>query len=229
MRDHPAFQQILQDVNGKCAHKVRVMTSAESAFEMLKKESQVLAELLISERDPAAETSVSFKAPSRPQFHLIIGEDALVFNLHEDVFDIEPGHTARKSSYVREDDRRTFCGLISMYNYLASSIEKNRVDDIGYLIGRIFVNADGHFFVEGKKRMGYLFNDFGTQTMAPEPAREIILAAAQQCLETDLQVPPFEAFASLNVLQIQAINGTPNPQMARPLGFHFNKPTDSKE
>lgn len=229
MKDHPSFRQILNTVNGKCSHKVAVLDHAKDVFAQMREEARQLTELVQEGCEKENGANVDFRDMGKLQFQLTFGEDTLIFNLHEDVFNLDSGHPVRKHSYVKEDGLRTFCGMVSIYNFLHSSIERNRPDDIGYLIGRVFVNADNHFFVEGKKRLGFLYSSFDSQEFLPEMMREVIMSSILHCMDYDLEVPPFEAFAALNVMQIQAINGTLGAQSSRPLGFHFNKPVDLKE
>lgn len=229
MIKHSDLHQIVSNVNGKCTHKVRVKRNAASVFGTMKEDARKLVEQVMVERDKEALASVAFRDVDNLQFQMDFGEDTVVFNLHEDVFDLEASHPVRKSSYVKEDVNRAFCGMVSVYNFLSTSIGKVRPDDLGYLIGRIFINADNHFFVEGKKRLGFLYSSFDTQTFDEQAMREVMMASVLHCMESDLEVPPFDAFASLNVLQIQSINGAMGRMPARPLGFHFNKPLNPDE
>jgi len=229
MKKQSDFQQIVGNVNGKCAHKVRVNRNAARMFGTMKEEARQLVEQVVAEQDRDALASVAFREVDSQQFQMDFGEDTVVFNLHEDVFDLDASHPVRKSSYVKEDANRAFCGMVSIYNFLSLSINKVRPDDLGYLIGRIFINADSHFFVEGKKRLGFLYSSFDTQTLNEKAMREVMMASVLHCMESDLQVPAFDSFASLNVLQIQSINGAMGKLPARPLGFHFNKPLNPDE
>ena len=36
---------------------------------------------------------------------------------------------------------------------------------MGYCIGRIFINKENHYFVEGKRQLGFLYNDFMNSKM----------------------------------------------------------------
>ena len=56
--------------------------------------------------------------------------------------------------YPEENPNRGFCGLIHIYNFLNDSFKYNRVHDLGYLIGRIFINHENHFMVQGKRQLG---------------------------------------------------------------------------
>lgn len=229
MKDHPSFKQILETVNTKCAHKARVLTFVNDVFTQMKEEAEQLMRALNEQCSEQCDASLAFKNISKSQFNMMVGEDVLIFNLHDDVFEIDPSHLVRKMSYIKGDGMRAFCGMVSIYNFLRTSLDKNRSEDVGYLIGRIFINGENHFFVEGKKRLGFLYGDFGSQLFDAHAMREVMMASILHCMDYDLQVPPFEAFSALNVLQIQSINGTTGSQPARPLGFHFQKPVDKLE
>ena len=95
------------------------------------------------------------------QFHLKFAGDILLFVMHTNVFEFSRYHEVMKTPYVREDKERSFCGVINIYNFLADSFKYNRINDIGYLIGRVFINKDMHYFIEGKREIGFLFNNFG--------------------------------------------------------------------
>src|SRR5207249_4533938 len=94
-----------------------------------------------------------------------IAGDSIIFMMHTNVFTFDREHNLWKSSYVDEDHSRSYCGVIYIYNFLADSLRFNRANDIGYLIGRIFVNKELHFFVEGKRQMGFLYNDFSNAVL----------------------------------------------------------------
>ena len=122
-----------------------------------------------------------------------------MFFLHNDVFDFEKSHSIWKRSYVDEDNMRAFCGMISVFNFLKTSFEMKRNEDIGYLISRIFINGDRHYFVEGKRQLGFLYNDFGTETIDSNAMRSILMSAILYCQEFDLLTPPFSSMSEIQV------------------------------
>ena len=81
--------------------------------------------------------------------------------MHSNVFEFDKNHGIWKISYVENNDMNSYCGIINIYNFLSDSFKYDRLDDLGYLIGRIFINKDNHYFVEGKRQLGFLYNDFG--------------------------------------------------------------------
>lgn len=82
--------------------------------------------------------------------------------MHTNAFAFDATHPLSKSNYVSLNSDRGVCGMISVYNFMADAIKFERRGEIGQLLGRIFINSENHFFVEGKKQVGILFNNFST-------------------------------------------------------------------
>ena len=74
------------------------------------------------------------------QFELKFGSDILIFMMHTNVFEFPRDHEVMKTDYIRQDKLRSYCGNIMIFNFLADSFKYNRLNDIGYLIGRVFLN-----------------------------------------------------------------------------------------
>ena len=72
--------------------------------------------------------------------------------MHTDVFEFDANHLVWQSPYVQADRDNSYCGLINIYNFLSDSFKFNRNADEGYLIGRIFINRERCYFVEGKRQ-----------------------------------------------------------------------------
>ena len=73
--------------------------------------------------------------------------------------------------------------------FLSDSFKYNRLNDAGYLIARVFINKEKHFFVEGDKQLGMLFNDFVNQEINSTEIDKIINESMIYALNFDLQVP----------------------------------------
>ena len=88
---------------------------------------------------------VPFEFHDKSEFEaeLRFGGDVLIFFMHTNIFEFSRDHEVMKTSYVREDPDRSYCGTILIFNFLADSFHYNRENDLGYLIGRIFINI--HF------------------------------------------------------------------------------------
>ena len=59
------------------------------------------------------------------------------------------------------DRANSYCGVINIYTFLSDSFKFNRNADEGYLIGRIFVNRERSYFVEGKHQTSMRAMQFG--------------------------------------------------------------------
>jgi len=153
--------------------------------------------------------------------HAFIGSDVLVFHMHSNVFTFAKEHGIWKNSYVEKDERRAYCGVINIYNFLADSFLHNRMKDMGYMIGRVFINIDGHFMVEGKGPLGFLFKDFKDRVFDEEAMREVAEVAAKHAIDFDLHTPPFEKVQHVNVLQIKTLSSAQEMKTGKRLGFRF--------
>jgi hypothetical protein len=158
--------------------------------------------------------------------HIYVGSDVLVFHMHTNVFCFPEESAVRKTSYVKEDKDRAYCGVINVYNFLADSFLHGRLNDTGYLLARIFVNKDRHFFVEGKGRLGFLYKDFINGEISEEKVKEIIETSIRHAAEFDLLTPPYEIVNQVNVMQIQAQRSEQRMKTGKRLGFQFSKRTE---
>ena len=153
--------------------------------------------------------------------------DTLLFHMHTNVFDFEPSHQIHTTSYVKEDKMRSFCGLINIYNFLSDSLKFNRLNDAGFLIARIFINKENHFFVEGDKELGFLFNDFVNQKITKDQISRIINSAMEYSLNFDLQTPRFNDVRMVAVHEILDINKNHKIKTSKRLGFKLSHETNN--
>ena len=142
--------------------------------------------------------------------------------MHSNIFDFYPSHPIHKTSYVKQDSMRSFCGVIHIYNFLNDSFKYNRLNDVGNLIGRLFINKDRHFFVEGEKELGFLFNDFVNQELNSEYLEKIIDTSILFALNFDLLVPNFQDINLVNVHQMLDMNNAHKLRTSKSLGFRFS-------
>jgi hypothetical protein len=146
--------------------------------------------------------------------------------MHTNVFLFDSQHEVWNLSYAREDQSRGFCGLINIYNFLADSIQFRRSNDVGYLVGRLFLNKDRHFMVEGKRQMGFLYNNFSTDVLEKQKLRQVVLSAILYCLNFDLLTPPYETVQETTFNQITENAQTIKAVTGKRLGFRFHRDED---
>ena len=151
-----------------------------------------------------------------------IGGDLLIFSMHSNVFIFDREHPIWKLDYVKTNPINAYCGVFNIYNFLADSFKYNRFEDLGYLIARIFVNHENHFFVEGKRQSGEIVKDFGTDELTKEYLKEIIETALQYAIDFDLLVPPYDQVKIATVEQMEVEINHSKIQTGKRLGFKFN-------
>ena len=151
-----------------------------------------------------------------------IAGDLLIFAMHSNVFEFDRSHGVWKTSYVQGDRMASYCGIINIYNFLADSLKYNRQQDLGYLVGRIFINRDMYYFTEGKRQLGFFFNNFGNEKINMGSLRSIISLAINYTLEFDLLVPPYDAVKIATVEQISDRIQLSRLRTGKRLGFQFN-------
>ena len=172
--------------------------------------------------------NVAFEVSSDSVFEigLKFGGDILIFVMHTNVFEIPRDNAIMRSDYIRSDKQRSYCGMINIYNFLADSFKYNRMQDIGYLIGRVYINKDNHYFIDGKRELGLIFNNFAVNEMNAENAAKIIEAAIRYTLNFDLLVPPYDEVKERSVFDMRSTLDGFSLKTGKRLGFHFYEDKD---
>lgn len=168
---------------------------------------------------------ITFENEYRGDFEIKMkfGGDILIFLMHTNVFEFSRDHDVMRTSYIREDRSRSFSGVINIYNFLADSFRYKRVNDMGYLIGRVFINKDNHYFIEGKRELGFLYNDFGKNVMNADTAGQIIEAAILYTINFDLLTPPYDAVKIVSVNDMINTLDEISLRTGKRLGFQFQQ------
>ncbi len=208
----------------KSSVKHEVYENTKLSFLILKK---VLKQL---ERDYGKLLKGKVEDKNLPKFkdrgdfeaEFMVGGDVLIFSMHTNVFEFDNQHPIWKMKYIEEDVLRSYCGVINIYNFLSDSFKYDRRNDLGYLVARIFVNKEKHFFVEGKRQSDELLKDFEVDTISPGVLRQIIEIAIQYCVQFDLLVPPYEQVKVATVDQMIQKMHLSKMKTGKRLGFSFN-------
>jgi len=151
-----------------------------------------------------------------------VAADILLFSMHSNIFQFDREHPAWKTAYIQKNKYNAYSGIINIYNFLADSFRYSRQDDLGYLIGRIFINHEKQYFVEGKRQMGMLFTNYGSEAISKQSLQLIISTAIQYSLEFDLLVPPYDTIKIATVGQAEAKIQHSRVITGKRLGFQFN-------
>lgn len=211
------IQELLEK---KAALKQDLFDDTKRMFDRFKKH---LGNEITSLRKSIPDERVRLRVVDKGDFEIqvFIGSDVLVYHMHTNIFRLPDEHPLWKSDYMVTDKQRGYFGIINIYNFLADSYLQNRLNDIGYLIGRIFVNKDEHFMVEGKGQLGFLFRDLSETTLNDAVMCHIINVSFVYALEFDLLTPPYELISKVSVSQMFEISSNEQISTGKRLGFKF--------
>ena len=161
------------------------------------------------------------------EFEIRFASDTLVFMMHTNVFEFSRNHEVMKSAYIREDPERSYCGVIQIYNFLTDSFLYQRDSDLGYMIGRVFVNKEKHYFIEGKRELGMLYNNFNTSLITNESVQSIVESTIEYTTNFDLLTPPYDEVKVVSVGEMRNNFDKKSLVTAKRLGFRFQADTDA--
>mgnify|MGYP001162326802 CR=1 FL=1 len=169
---------------------------------------------------------IEYKDSGEFEAQLRVSGDLLLFQMHSNVFKFDMENSLWKTSYLSKNQNRGYCGVINIYNFLNDSFKYNRVNDIGYLIGRIFINYENHFMVQGKRQLGFLYNDFINSQIDKDKLKSIVQSSILYALDFDLLVPNYEIVKEISVNQVRLISDTLKLKTGKRLGFTFQNNND---
>lgn len=215
-----AKQIIIDTIKEKSFVKKKVYNNTYKGFNILKETlKQVVSDLNKEIGKFDKDLTLVYKNRGDFDAEIKIAGDLLIFNMHTNVFEFDNEHGVWKISYVKDDKFNSYCGIINIYNFLSDSFKYDRLDDLGYLIGRIFINKENHFFVEGKRQLGFLYNDFTNGVFTSQTIREVVESAIIYALDFDLLVPPYKKVNLTSVMQIK--ENVSRIATGKRLGFQF--------
>jgi len=224
MTEKEVRESLLEALVIKSTVKQKVYENTKQTFLIVKKVLKQLEENYSSKiKNEVPEVVLPVykdRGPFEAEFK--IAGDLLIFSMHSNVFEFDDKHPVWNTTYIKDDPLRSYCGTINIYNFLADSFKYNRVNDLGYLVARIFVNKDNHFFVEGKRQSDELVQDFAMDAISPGIIRQIIETAIQYCIEFDLLVPLYDQVKIATVDQMNQKMTHSKMVTGKRLGFGFN-------
>src|SRR3989304_2023657 len=184
MSKNSGKELIVKVLKEKSSLKQNVFHKNIKVFEEMKVVvKEVVAELKKDVENIDKRIVVDYREKGPYEIELKVAGDVLVFHMHTKVFEFDKSHPMWKTSYVRDVPSRSFCGMINIYNFLADSFKSNRVNNVGYMIARIFINNELHYFVEGKRQLGFLYNDFPNKVIDKQTLKNIVESAIIYALD----------------------------------------------
>ncbi len=223
-------EELFNDLIAKANLKQDVYQNTLQTFNMFKEGIKKTIDSL-REKAQNGKHEIPFEFRKRGDFEIEMkfAGDVLIFMMHTNIFEIPRDHFVMRSSYVKEDKTRAYCGIINIYNFLSDSFKYNRVNDSGYLIGRIFVNKDMHYFIEGKREIGLIYNNFVTSEMNEEAACTIVESSIRYTMNFDLLTPPYENVKEVNLYDFLSNLDTMTLKTGKRLGFQFKADQEEEQ
>lgn len=220
-------QELVDLLKSKSILKQSVYHNNIKWFNVFRKELNSCVAILKKDLDSSAD-DIRLKIVDRSdtELQLYIGSDVLIFQMHTNVFKIADDNYVHQSSYIKKNANNAYCGIINIYNFLADSYQFNRSNDYGYLISRIFVNSEDHFFIEGKGQLEFVYKDFLNQVLNKEVIIDVIMKVAAFAVDFDLITPPYDKVSVVSVNEMQTISSNSKLKTGKRLGFVFQSDSE---
>ena len=211
---------IFDGLKQKSSAKQAIYRNTLATFDMLRSVSQELVVELSRRITPVDSTVIiEYRPVNEMEFHIRFSGDLLVFVMHSNIVTFPDDYGPMDTKYVEEDFRRRFFGHIMAYNFMADSIKYQRLNDPGYLVGRLLINIDNHYFLEGVQQLELPDNDMSDNAVTPDGLKLFVESAMVAAVNNDLIAPPLNDIQKISVKQ-----KLENQQVSRgsKVGFSFS-------
>lgn len=161
-----------------------------------------------------------------------VAGDYILFHLHTNVFrlDADNGKDAvyPQTEYLRENSDRTYCAVIHVYNFLADSFRYERNNDAGYLVTRIFINADNHFFTEGIVNAGFGYEKFTESKFEGDSIPKVLRSVIYEALNFEMIVPEYARVSEIALNDAVRSGGLTGYRTSKRMGFRLSSDPDDQ-
>ena len=216
--------KIAENLIRKSNLQQRIYDNTFAVFNELKETLHEMASEMNETLDEQLDKRVRIEYRDRGKFEaqIQVANDLLIFQMHTDVFEFEPNHVIWQNPYVQTDRDNSYCGVINIYNFLSDSFKFNRNADEGYLIGRIFINREKCYFVEGKQQTSMRPMQFGKAEIDSEALVRILESAIYYALNFDLLLPSYDDNKRVTVDQFNTKLDNSKFVTGKRLGYDFD-------
>jgi len=230
VNEQPKINQIALALESKANLKQKVYRETKEQFKQLKKVAKIVVEEINERTKGKLDDNIEVLFIDKGDYEMRIkfAGDVLICYMHTNIFEFDRSHAIWSTSYVKEDEERSYCGMINFYNFLADSFKYDRRHDSGYLIARMFINKERHFFVEGKRQLGFLFNNFSDSNINAEAVRSILETAILYAMEFDLYTPPYNEVKEISVGEMVHESSVMRVKTAKRMGYKFSQEEDEE-
>ncbi len=201
----------------KSAAKQQIYRNTKETFDKMKEISiELVAELTERITKQNSDIEIEYKNISDLEFQIKFSGDLLVFVMHSNIITFPDDYEIMRNDYIEEDFKRRFFGHIMAYNFMADTIKYNRLDDPGYLVGRMLINIEKHFCIEGVKQLDLPYDRIAKNVITDKRLRIIVESAMIAAVNNDLMGQDVSDIEKITFKQ-----KLENTQLSRPrkLGF----------
>lgn len=184
--------KILNKLETTSKLKYELYKMTRNLFDELEELAHEISEELRANAPDLEDLRIGVKRINEHEFLFQIGGDTLVFILQSNISKLSEESYISKSKYLRSDEELKYFGQILIYNFLSDTIIFNRLDDAGYLVGRLLLNKENKFFFEGERKIVFNFPELKDNPITAEKKRSLIEQLLMSALENDLLTPAFQ-------------------------------------
>ncbi|GHB52028.1 hypothetical protein [Mongoliitalea lutea] len=207
------INKILQKLETTSKLKYEIYRHTLNLFNELEQTAHEISEELRAQAPDIDDLRIGVKRINDYEFMFQIGGDTLVFILQSNISRLPEDSYLSKSKYLKSDAELQYFGQILIYNFLSDTILFNRLDDLGYLVGRLLLNKEKKFFFEGERKIVFNFPELKDNPMTEEKRRSLIEQLLMSALENDLLPPAFQDIMVISYHQkIEHTSSMGNPK-----------------
>ena len=211
---------IFEGLKQKSMTKQAIYRNTKDAFALFRKVSIDLVKRLSQRVNPVdSSVLIEYRDVNEMEFHIKISGDLLIFVMHSNIVTFPDDFDLMKTEYVEADFKRRFFGHIMAYNFMADSIKYGRMNDHGYLLGRLLINIENHFYLEAVDQLNLRYQDIAKNEIDEEAVTLMVESALVAAVNNDLMAQDLEVIRKISVKQ-----KLDNQQVSRPqkVGFNFS-------
>lgn len=213
-------KQILETLEGKSLLKQRVYNKTLEVMQDLKECMHEMSGELNDDITSSRLIRIDYRDRGKFEAQIQVAGDILIFAMPTNIFTFSKDDKLFYNDFFNTSIDNQYCGIINIYNFLADSFKYNRNGDEGYLIGRLYINRDGNFFLDGIES-SYDSQSYGQYKIDEDIIIDIIESAIIHAMDFDLYVPPFKQVRSVLVEQMNTKAESSNIKIAKRLGHDF--------
>lgn len=189
-------------LESKSAAKQTTFRHLSEAFNSMSDDSKrIVAELTNVVHTADQDVTLYHKPINKHEFHVKLAGDLLIFVMHTNIITFDDEHEVMKDDYIQKDEVNRYFGQINIYNFMYDSLRYNRGNDPGYLIGRLMINHEDRFFMEGESAFVSQYGKISAEPIDDAALQNIVKHSLQIAIKNDLMAPPYSKVRSITLNQ----------------------------